>query len=216
MVELHSHSIISDGELTPSELVRLACSMGYKGVVITDHVDTTNIYHVCKMMKGGIDKLSQNSPIPVLWGVEITHVPPGIIKDIVKEARREGAKLVIGHGETITEPVCEGTNKAFIEAGVDILAHPGLISEEEVREASERGVFLEITTRKGHSYTNGHVVRLGKAFGARFVICNDTHTYGDMLSVDMVSKILIGAGLDEKESGMVLEESEKLFKRLLV
>ena len=58
------------------------------------------------------------------------------------------------------EPVETGTNLAAIEAGVDILAHPGLITPEEATLAAERGVALEITTRAGHSLTNGHVAAM--------------------------------------------------------
>ena len=50
------------------------------------------------------------------------------------------------HGETICEPVAPGTNRAAIEAGVDILAHPGLITEEEARLAASKGVLLEVSS----------------------------------------------------------------------
>ena len=66
---------------------------------------------------------------------------------------------MVVHGETLVEPVEEGTNHEAIMAGVDILAHPGLISEEDVRLAKERKVLLEISARKGHSLSNGHVAR---------------------------------------------------------
>ncbi len=211
MIELHCHSLLSDGELTPSELVMLARSLGYKGIVITDHVDQVNIYHVCGALREGIKKLSRHSPIPVFWGAEITHVPPRSILDMVKELRSLGASLVVGHGETIVEPVMEGTNEAFVEAGVDILAHPGLISEEVAKEAASKGIYLEITTRKGHAYTNGHVLKIGKAVGASFVICNDTHTYGDMVNRVMAGKILMGAGATEKDISSILRSNEELF-----
>ncbi len=190
----------------------LARSLGYKGIVITDHVDQVNIYYVCEALKRGIKKLSQHSPIPVFWGAEVTHVPPGSIPDIVRELRSLGASLVIGHGETIVEPVMDGTNKAFVEAGVDILAHPGLISEDVAREAASKGVYLEITTRKGHAYTNGHVLKVGKAVGASFVICNDTHTYGDMVDKVMARRIVLGAGATEEDVSSILRSSEELFR----
>ncbi len=211
MVELHCHSIFSDGELIPSELVRYAESLGYRGVIITDHVDMTNLELIAERFKNSTQSLSYR--IPILWGVEVPHVPPAFIGEVVKAARSLGAKLIIGHGETIVEPVAEGTNRAFIEAGVDILAHPGLITSEDARMAAEKGVFLELTTRKGHAYTNGHVLKIGKEAGARFVVCNDSHTYGDMLPEEMVLKVLMGAGLSIEEAKLVVLESEKLFER---
>ncbi len=46
MIDLHTHSSFSDGELIPSELVRRAFVLGYTAIAITDHVDYTNIEHI--------------------------------------------------------------------------------------------------------------------------------------------------------------------------
>ena len=81
----------------------------------------------------------------------------------------------MAHGETIAEPVAPGTNRAALESDIDILAHPGLISEQEVIVAGEKGILLEISARKGHSLTNGHVARLAKNVGAKLVINTDAH-----------------------------------------
>ena len=43
MVDLHTHSLLSDGQLLPSELVRRAEVRGYEAIAITDHVDFSNI-----------------------------------------------------------------------------------------------------------------------------------------------------------------------------
>ncbi len=42
MIDLHTHSFFSDGELIPSELIRRAEAIGYKAIAITDHVDSSN------------------------------------------------------------------------------------------------------------------------------------------------------------------------------
>ena len=143
MIDLHTHTIFSDGELIPSELARRAVSMGYKALAITDHMDHSNIDLIIPRIVKAVRMLKDIMPITVLPGAEITHVPPSLIPDIVKEARRLGAQIVIVHGETIVEPVVEGTNSAAIEAGVDILAHPGLISEDDLSEA-----FTSLVNRK--------------------------------------------------------------------
>jgi histidinol phosphatase-like PHP family hydrolase len=114
-------------------------------------------------------------------------------------ARDAGAQIVVCHGETVVEPVAQGTNLAAIEARVDVLAHPGLITEVEVRLAAEYGVALEITTRRGHSYANGHVAALARRCGARLVIDNDAHAPGDLVSREMRQKIGLGAGLSQEE-----------------
>lgn len=184
MIDLHTHTVFSDGELIPAELIQRAKTAGYKAIAITDHVDHTNIEHILKMELEGIKQLKVASSLDVLVGVEITHVPPPLIPELIERARKLGAQIVVVHGETIVEPVEKGTNLAAIQGRADILAHPGLISEEEVKLAAELGIYLEITTRSGHSLTNGHVARMAKEHGARLVINNDAHSPKDLIFVE--------------------------------
>ncbi len=203
MIDLHTHTVFSDGELIPSELVRRAVVMGYTRIGLTDHVDFSNIEHVlscifkAKYLEDALD-------IKVLAGVEITHVPPPKIATLVTLARRLGAEIVVMHGETPVEPVCPGTNRAAIEAGVDILAHPGFITLEEAKMASEKGVCLEITSRLGHNITNGHVVRMARASGARMVVDTDTHSPDNLIDTARAIEIANGAGLDGDEAANVV------------
>ena len=107
------------------------------------------------------------------------------------------------------------TNRAAIEAGVDILSHPGLISAEEAALAAQAGVCLEITTRKGHSLTNGHVARQALAAGAKLVVNNDAHAPGDLVSLAMARKVALGAGLTEAQFEQCRKNSEALVRRAL-
>ncbi|MDI6640996.1 MAG: PHP domain-containing protein, partial [Elusimicrobiota bacterium] len=43
MIDLHTHTLFSDGGLLPSELVYYAKSKGYTAICLSDHVDFTNI-----------------------------------------------------------------------------------------------------------------------------------------------------------------------------
>lgn len=214
MIDLHTHSLLSDGELIPSELVNRAIAAGYRAVAITDHVDDSNIDFVVPRILEVVRK-SKGLPIDVIAGAEITHVPPGIIKDLVKEARSLGASLVIVHGETIVEPVPPGTNWAAIEAGADIIAHPGLIMPEEVKAAKERGVVLEITARKGHCLANGHVAKLALEAGATLVINTDSHSPSDFITAEMAKKILIASGIGPGEIKEIFLNSERIVKKAL-
>ena len=165
MIDLHTHSLFSDGELLPAELIQRASVIGYKAIAITDHVDQSNIDIVIPRIVKALKALKDFVSIIVIPGAEITHVPPALIPSMVKEARQLGAKIVVVHGETIAEPVAEGTNRAAIEAGADIVSHPGIISTEDLLLAKEKGVALEITSRKGHSLSNGHVPKEAIKFG---------------------------------------------------
>jgi len=197
MIDLHTHTTFSDGELIPAELVRRAKVAGYKGVAFTDHADHSNLELILENVLKLARKYSVYADVELLAGVELTHVPPSLIPELVNIAREKGAQIVVVHGETIVEPVARGTNLAAIEARADILAHPGLITPEEVKLAAQNGVALEITTRKGHSLTNGHVFSLAKKFGASLVINNDAHAPGDLVSQELRRKIAFGAGMDE-------------------
>lgn len=197
MFDLHCHSLFSDGELLPSELVRRVEIMGYKAVAITDHADSSNIGHILNNIKRVADDINKHSRTRLILGVEITHVHPNLINKLVKDARRLGAQIVVCHGETIVEPVYPGTNRAALEADIDILAHPGFITSEDVKFAAQRGIMLELSARKGHSLTNGHVARLAMEHGAQLVINSDGHAPSDFMMPEMARKIAMGAGLSK-------------------
>ena len=199
MIDLHMHTTFSDGELIPAELIRRAKVAGYKAMAITDHADASNIALILDNVRRLTLYYGHFFVMDVLAGVELTHVPPALMADFVRMAREAGAQIVVCHGETVVEPVAQGTNLAAIEAGVDVLAHPGLITEVEVKLAAERGVALEITTRRGHSYCNGHVATLARSFGAKLVIDNDAHAPGDLLGEELRRKVAYGAGLTAEE-----------------
>jgi putative hydrolase len=214
MIDLHTHSLFSDGELLPSELIRRFEEMGYSCVAITDHVDSSNLDFVVPRMVQVAKDLNPRQPVRLIPGVEITHVPPILIESLVIRARELGAEIVLVHGETIVEPVPEGTNKAAILSGVDILAHPGLISREDVELAVEKGVYLEISSRQGHSLTNGHVARLAKDFGARLVLNSDAHCISDLMTRQFAHRVARGSGLGDDALDELLANSRNLVDRI--
>jgi len=199
MIDLHTHTTFSDGELIPAELIRRAKVAGYRAIAITDHADASNIEFLVKNVRRLTDAYAHYFDVEVLAGVELTHVPPALMAGFADLAREAGAQIIVAHGETVVEPVAQGTNLAAIEARVDVLAHPGLITEIEVRLAAEYGVALEITTRRGHSYANGHVAALARRLGAKLVIDNDAHAPGDLVSRELRSRVGLGAGLSQDD-----------------
>src|SRR3989337_3544568 len=199
MIDLHTHSTFSDGELIPSELVRRAVVKGYKVIAITDHVDYTNIDHVLSCVKN-VKSLEEDYDIRIFTGVELRHVPPGKMQPLVEKARQLGAEIIVVHGETTVEPVPEGTNHTALSLDIDILAHPGLITLEDAEMAKDNGICLEITSRNGHNRTNGHVARMAKETGAALTVNTDSHAPGDLITDEVAFQIALGAGLDEKEA----------------
>ncbi len=215
MIDLHTHSLLSDGQLCPAELVQRAKKKGYRALAITDHVDSSNLdLIVPQIVKFCRENAHLNSDIRVIPGVELTHLLPPRINKLARKAREKGAKLIIVHGETIVEPVPKGTNTAALDADIDILAHPGLISEEEVKIAKERGIYLEISSRKGHSLTNGWLARLATKWGAKIILNTDAHRVEDLITEETARKILQGAGLSYREIESVMRNSQELVEKM--
>ena len=201
--DLHTHTVYSDGELIPAELVRRAMVKGHDLIAITDHVDMTNVEWVVTNMVKAIDLCEDY--IKVIPGVEITHVPPRQIDRVAKMARSFGAEWIVVHGETVTEPVMPGTNRASVEnPEIDILAHPGFITLEESQLAKDNDVILEVTGRAGHNITNGHVVNMAREAGAMMVIDSDTHQPENLMSEEEAMIVALGAGLTKAEADRAL------------
>ena len=214
MIDLHTHTLLSDGELLPTELARRAQEKGYKVIGITDHVDSSNIDFVIPRIINACNDINKNWKIKAIPGVEITHMPIELIKSTVKFVRSIGIRLVLAHGETIVEPVIKGTNKESLLSDINILTHPGLITLEDSKLAAGRSIYLEITARKGHSLTNGHVVKVARLAGAKLIFNTDSHTPDNLITRDFAEEVLFGAGLDKKEIAVVFKNSEELVSRI--
>jgi len=199
-IDLHVHSFLSDGVLLPSELLRRVVIKGYRAIAITDHADASNMEELITSLMRFARQQEGDFPLTFIPGVELTHVAPRSIAPLAWRAKELGAGLVLIHGETISEPVRLGTNRAAVECpAVDILAHPGFITLEEARLAAENDIYLEITSHKGHCLTNGHVANIARQTGARLVVNTDTHTPRDMIDQEMARRVAAGAGLNETE-----------------
>ena len=214
MIDLHTHTFFSDGELVPAEHLRRVEVMGYEAVAITDHADSSNLDFIIPRIVRAAADLNPHCQTTLLPGIELTHVPPPLIAPLAARARELGAVIVVVHGETVVEPVAPGTNAAAIEGGVDILAHPGMITPELAAEAARRGVYLELSGRKGHSLPNGHVARTALAAGARLVVNADAHGPDDFMSAERARIVGLGAGLSEQEYDEVRENMRGIVKRI--
>ncbi len=215
MIDLHTHTLFSDGELIPSELARRAKDIGYRAIAFTDHVDFSNMAFVIENVRKATEGLEQYFGLYVFAGVEITHVPPQLIPESIELARRLGAQIVVVHGESPVEPVAKGTNRAAILGRCDILAHPGLISFEDAKLAEENGVYLEISARSGHSFTNGHVFRMAKKANAKYLLDTDTHSPNNLITTEFARVVLKGSGMNDEEVSEAFKNSEELLDKLL-
>lgn len=214
-IELHSHTLLSDGELLPIELARRAAVKGHQAIAFTDHASLSNLDRLIGEASRDAE-LAREWGLDVIVGVEITHVPAKKIDLVVKEARRKGAELIVIHGETISEPVEKGTNRVSVSnPEVDILAHPGFITLEEVELAKRNDVVLEITSRRSHNPTNGHVAKLAQQVGAKMVVNTDAHAPGDLIDLDTARSIALAAGLSEAEAEKAIGQTpQEIVRRI--
>jgi len=213
MYDLHTHSLLSDGELLPSELARRYEEKGYKAIAITDHVDFSNI----KIVVPAIVEFCKKWPkdrIKVIPGVELTHIPLEQFSLLTKYSRKKGVKVIVAHGQTLSEPVIDGTNKKALCSDIDILAHPGEITKEEVLLAKQKGIFLEITSRNSHSKTNQHVIKLAREFGAKLIINSDSHQPRDILSLTGVRSNALNLGLTQEEINKIEQDTKEFVSSL--
>ena len=239
--DLHTHTVFSDGGMIPAGLMQRAIVRGCLGLAITDHVDSSNLEFAFSRAHEFVEDLGRQwrldiipgsgtttAPtntldaeslgddwyLPVIAGVELTSVPPRKIAVLAERARSLGARWVVVHGETINEPVAPGTNRAAIEARVDLLAHPGLISAEDAARAAELGVYLEITTHKGHSLCNGWVAQRARETGAELLLNTDCHISAEILDAKQRRAIALGAGLTSEEVDRIWENGRRVIERL--
>ncbi|MCB4790475.1 MAG: histidinol phosphate phosphatase domain-containing protein [Elusimicrobia bacterium] len=215
MIDLHSHTLFSDGVLLPSELIYRAKAKGYSAIALTDHGDISTIDFIIPRIVKVSRVTGKYYGIKVIPGIELTYVPVKLIKSVVKKARRLGAKIVVIHGQSPVEPVPPGTNKAGILSGADIIAHPGYISADDVKLAKARNVLLEITSRNGHNKTNRHVAKLAKKYNASLVLNTDTHTPEDLLTEEKIKKILKMSGLKKSDFEIMQNTANKLISKIL-
>jgi len=199
MIDLHTHTIFSDGELIPSELLQRAEGLGLSAIALADHADMSNFDWLLPRIIRACEENNRYRSVKAIPGIELTHLPPELIGRYVAEARALGARVVVVHGESPVEPVAQGTNRAAIDAGADILSHPGLIHPDDATAAARHGVHLELTTRRGHSLTNGHVATVARASGAPLVLNTDAHAPSDLVDEPFARLVALGAGLSAAE-----------------
>lgn len=215
--DFHSHTYLSDGGLSPVELIRRCAVNGYATLAITDHAGIGDLGRILTTLRADRDAVRAAWPEIEVWvGVELTHLPPEVIPHAAYRARELGAEIVNVHGETPAEPTAPGTNAAATRCElVDLLVHPGLITEEDAAAARERGIFLELTFGRGHSLGNGHVARTALAVGADLLVNSDGHLPEGLLTAEWARKIARGAGLTDEQAEQVLQRNpQKLIERL--
>jgi len=210
--DFHTHTFLSDGKNSPIELVRFAVVCGYRCIALTDHGSYSNLDFIISRIKKDCELAEKYWDINAIPGVELTNVPSKSIDDMAGAARELGAKIVAVHGESITENVEPGTNMEAVKSKyIDFLAHPGMLKLEEAKLAAQNGIFIEISSRVGHSLTNGLVVSIGREAGVKFLINSDAHSHNDLFRSGMQERVGLGSGLRKDEIEEIYNKNYKEF-----
>jgi putative hydrolase len=205
LYDFHAHTFHSDGVLSTLELIRRAAVRGYSAIAVTDHAGIGSLGRVISEVSADCELARAHWDILAI-----------AIDRVARKAKELGASLVVVHGESPVEPVEEGTNLSAVESDyVDILAHPGHMSAEVAAIAAQSGVFIEITTRRGHCKTNAHVARLAGEAGALMLLNSDSHDEDDLLSKELAKETLSQAGISSGKYRQILEHNPlKLLQRI--
>ena len=216
-IDFHTHTVFSDGALLPAALVYEAAARDHAAIVLTDHVDASNLEEVVSALTKFVKEQGPSLPIRVFPGVELSYLAPALIEKYAKKARKLGAKLIVVHGESPVETVPQGTNRAALKLKglVDILAHPGFLTEEETLLAKVNHIYLELSARIGHRKGNPHVAKMAKQFGAKLLVDTDAHSEKDLITQKEAYLIAEAAGLKREEILKVIGENpQELLTRI--
>ena len=207
--DFHAHTFLTDGRASATDMWRHADRLLHRALAVTDHVALDDPVPLIARLRAEAEAWA-DGPLRAVVGVEVTMVPPARIADVARRARRAGAEIVIVHGETPVEPVPAGTNAAALDAPeVDLLAHPGLLTERDAALARANGKVLELSARRGHALGNGLVALRAIAAGAALVVDSDAHDVDQLVPFELARRVAEGAGLGPSDVAQALSDGPR-------
>src|SRR5947209_20016367 len=99
LIDLHSHSTLSDGDHSPDEMVAAAERNGYDVYALTDHASPHDYRDMAAAVRAEIDRVRPHTSVQLFAGVELTELDPDQIARAAQEVRRHGAEVVVVNGE---------------------------------------------------------------------------------------------------------------------
>lgn len=149
-IDLHSHSTVSDGLFTPSELVRRAAAQGVKVLALTDHDDVAGLDEARNAAAEAGIVLINGVEISVTWNNRSVHLV-GLRIDPAHEALREGlAAIRAGRGDRarlIAAELEKAGIPGSLEGAYAFAANPSIISRTHfARFLVEKGIVKDTRT----------------------------------------------------------------------
>ena len=179
MIDLHTHSLLSDGALVPAELVRRAIGEGLRRY--SHNRPRGQLQPGLHRPQGRARGRGALGPMPIVGHTRhrdnarpaVRHSGPGEAGEGTGRKAGRGARRDAGRaGDARHEPGRHNVRRGHTLA-------PRADQQARTRAlAAKKGVYLEISARKGHSLSNGHVAAMATETGARLVINTDAHEPG--------------------------------------
>ena len=77
LYDFHTHTSLSDGALSPIELIRRAIVNGYHSIALTDHASLGELDRILKETAEICALARAHWNILAIPGIELTHIPAG-------------------------------------------------------------------------------------------------------------------------------------------
>jgi len=142
--DLHSHSTVSDGSLSPEQLVARAIDQGVDVLALTDHDGTEGIIAAQAAAQGTKLSLVTGVEISVTWGSSTIHIL-GLKVDHKNEALQKGLKKIRDYRKERAFKIAERLEKSGISGayeGASQYASPVMLG---------RVHFAKFLVDKGHA-----------------------------------------------------------------
>ncbi|MBV9279920.1 MAG: PHP domain-containing protein, partial [Chloroflexi bacterium] len=152
LIDLHSHSTLSDGTPSIEGMVAAAERRGYAAYALTDHAHGSDPGYgdLATAVRDEVERLVPHTGMHLFAGVELTDFPPPLIPQAARRGPGGGGARRVPDAPRPARD--ERRGRALPDA--DILAHPGLLSPEDAQAAAAHDIYLEVSARHGHDYAN--------------------------------------------------------------
>ncbi|MDK2870614.1 MAG: putative hydrolase [Pyrococcus sp.] len=204
MMDLHTHTIYSDGIGSVIDNVNMAEIRGLRLLGISDHI---HFFTPSKFLKyvNEVRSIGREAEIPVLVGIEanITENGPDVTEDFAKHLDYVIASVHDWFGEGEVYRYIERIKLALMDENVTIIGHFGNVfpwigypTEEQIKEvldvAEEYGKAFEISSR--YRVPDLEFVKMCIKRGIKLVFASDAHRPEDVGRVDWSIKVFEKAG----------------------
>lgn len=142
--DLHCHSRVSDGTLSPRELVMRACEQGVKVLALTDHDDVRGLAEARAAAEACGIELISGVEVSVTWGGNTVHIV-GLKVDPDHEAIVAGLQRNRAGRAVRAEKIAEALAKLGIPGALE-----GAYAFAENKELIGRSHFARFLVDKGH------------------------------------------------------------------